>query len=103
MNMRRIEIGIYLLSIGLVWLMFELGVLNFSIVRALENFWPAILVVIGVNMIFIDNPYIRVATWLLFLAGLILTGFYAGNIFRSPWRGIWKTVSTWDLYKYMIV
>lgn len=68
--------GIFLLLVGVTLLLINFGVINWSIFDALYDFWPALLIVIGVNMIFRHNEIVRAITWLLFFAALIAYSFY---------------------------
>lgn len=84
MRMRNIEFGMFLLSIGIVWLLKETGVIYWPVLKSLWNYWPALLIMEGINIIFRENPYVRMVTWFLFLAGLIAFSFYHGQRFEIP-------------------
>lgn len=72
--------GLFILSIGLIWILVSVGVITWSIVNALIVLWPLILVVIGVNIIFRRNGLIKGLVWLVFLAVLIsYSYFYEGG------------------------
>lgn len=86
---RGIGLGVFLLSIGVIFLLFNVGVISWSIFDALFYLWPLILVVIGVNIIFRKHWVVRLVTWLLFLATLIGFSYFSvdfngkGNILTS--------------------
>lgn len=71
MKSRPIGFGIFLLTIGILWVLMNVGVLNWSIFDSLLKLWPLILVVIGVNVIFRNNPIVKTVVWLAFLAAII--------------------------------
>lgn len=81
MKNRHIGFGIFLLSIGVVLLLVNIGVISWSIFGTLLEFWPVILIVIGVNIIFRQNEIVRIATWLLFLAALIAYSYFNGGTY----------------------
>lgn len=74
---RGIGFGVFLLSIGIIVLLFNLGVISWSIFSALFYLWPLILVVIGVNIIFRKQWIVKLITWLVFLAVLIGFSYYS--------------------------
>jgi hypothetical protein len=73
---RNIGVGIFLLVIGLVWLLTSFHVINWSILESLYRLWPLFFVVIGINMIFREKPAVKLVTWLLFVAALVGYGYY---------------------------
>jgi uncharacterized membrane protein len=48
---RKKKIGILLVTIGLIWLVARLGLLDFSWLQAV-HFWPAVLILLGVWMVY---------------------------------------------------
>lgn len=74
---KGIGFGVFLLSIGVIVLLFNLGIISWSIFSALFYLWPLILVVIGVNIIFRRNWIVKLVTWLLFLAVVIGYSYYS--------------------------
>ena len=74
---KGIGFGVFLLSIGVIILLFNLGVISWSIFSAMFYLWPLILVVIGVNIIFRRNWYVKLVTWVLFLAVVIGFSYYS--------------------------
>lgn len=76
MRNRNIGFGIFLLFIGVILLLINFGIIGWSIFDALSEFWPAILIVIGVNIIFKHNEIVKAVVWILFLAALIAYSFY---------------------------
>lgn len=88
MNKKGVGFGIFLLGLGAVWLMANLGLLSFNIFGALFKLWPLIFVVIGVNLIFKENGVIKGLTWLAFLIILILYSTF-GNVKTPHFNGNW--------------
>jgi len=80
MKGRSIGFGIFILSIGVIWILFNLGIINWSILDALYRLWPLIFVVIGINVIFRNNSIVRGITWLAFLAAIISYGYFFPNV-----------------------
>lgn len=78
MNKRGIGFGIFLLAIGVLWLLDNLNIIriDLNIFRALVTLWPLILVVIGINLIFKGNSLIKGLTWVAFLVIIVLYGSF---------------------------
>jgi hypothetical protein len=79
MKNRNAGLGVFLISIGVIWVLINLGIINFSIFDSLQVLWPLVLVVIGVTVIFRENTLIKTVAWLLFLAVIIFYGSTVGN------------------------
>lgn len=88
--MKNIEAGLFIISIGIIWLLEESGIMGRSIIGVLWQYWPAVLILIGVNIILKDVPYIRIITWLLFLCGLVALGFRSPGIIIP--QGGWNEI-----------
>jgi len=86
-NKKGIGFGIFLLTIGILWLLDNLNIISIdlNIFRALITLWPLILVVIGVNLIFKDNSLIKVLTWTAFIIVVVLYGSF--GVKNSPYSG----------------
>lgn len=76
MKHRNIGLGIFLLSIGIIWALINTGVINWSILDSLLVLWPLVLVVIGVVIVFRENAVVRVVAWLLFLAVVVSYSYF---------------------------
>lgn len=83
MKNSKIGFGVFLLTGGLIWILANFGVINWSILNSIIDLWPLIFVVIGVNIIFRKNGYVRAGTWMLFLAVLIAYPYF----FESGYSG----------------
>lgn len=80
MKNRNIGFGLTLLVIGTLLLLINLGVINWSIIDTLFEFWPVIFIVIGINIIFRDNEIVKIISWLAFIAIIVALSFhYNGN------------------------
>lgn len=71
--------GLTLISIGLIWLLFKFNILTFSVFRAISDLWPLLLVVAGINLIFINRKIVSFIVWMLFLTVLIWYGQFGGG------------------------
>ena len=89
MNKKGVGFGIFLLGLGAVWLLANLGFLNFNIFSALFKLWPLIFVVVGINLIFKENSLIKGLTWLAFLIILMLYSTF-GNLEAPKFNGNWS-------------
>ncbi len=77
MKSRNIGFGVFLLAIGVIWLMISFGHINvFSMISSFIVLWPLILVVIGFNVIFKRQAAVRGVTWFLFFALLISYSYF---------------------------
>ncbi|NJD01138.1 MAG: hypothetical protein FIA99_00720 [Ruminiclostridium sp.] len=70
-NNKGVGFGVFLLTVGIIWVLVSVGVISWSIINALFVLWPLILVIIGVNIIFRNNKIIRAVAWAAFLTVLI--------------------------------
>lgn len=79
-NKRNISLGVFLLSLGTVWALTNVGIINRSILDSLFLLWPLLLVAAGIVIIFRESVLVRVGVWLLLLAVLIGHSYFtAGN------------------------
>ena len=76
MRNRNIGFGIFLLSIGIIWALVNIGIIDWSVFESVLVLWPLLLVMAGINVVFRDNPIVKTVTWLLFLAIVIVYGYY---------------------------
>lgn len=74
MKKKNIGFGLFLLLAGLVWVLINAGVIDWSIMNCLNILWPLIFVVVGINIIFKDNT-VKVISWVLFAAVIIGCGY----------------------------
>lgn len=76
-NGKGLDFGIFLLTVGIVWLLYIAKIVTMSTFNALFTLWPLILVVIGVGFIFRNNRLIRTVSWLVLLTVVICYGYFA--------------------------
>lgn len=75
MNNRGRFLGVILIGIGALLMLSKLNIFNFSIsfsslISTALHLWPALLIVIGINIIF-RNGVIKAITWILFLMAVV--------------------------------
>lgn len=78
MNKKNISLGVSLIVIGVIWLLSDLNVIDFSfryILDGILELWPIILIIIGVNIIF-KNDILNNVLWVLFFITVIFYGSY---------------------------
>jgi len=86
-NNRGVGFGVFLLTVGIIWILVSVGVISWSIVNALFVLWPLILVIIGVNIIFRNNEIIKAVAWVAFLAVVISYGYFYEDGGRTSGEG----------------
>ena len=69
-------IGIAFIAAGLFLIAYKFGLIDFRLFWSAVNLWPLLLVVIGISIIFKKTPWIKVITWILFIAVVILYSYY---------------------------
>jgi hypothetical protein len=80
--------GVFLLCIGIIWLMVNFGALeSFSVLGSIIALWPLILVVVGVNVIFKPYSLVKAGTWLLFFAAIVSYGLYIDKSYTGDGKG----------------
>jgi len=81
MNRKNIGLGVILLSIGVIWILINMGVVGKtffgSLVDSLFSLWPLVFIAIGVNMIFKNNALVKTTSWVLFVAIVVSYSFIA--------------------------
>lgn len=87
MNKNNIGFGVFLLTVGILWALMNMGVIDWSVFDSIFTLWPLIFVVIGINIIFRQSTAVRIASWLIFLAVIIGYGnFYDGGVHLGDYR-----------------
>lgn len=93
MRNKNIEFGFFILSIGILFLLVNIGIINWSIMNALFEIWPAIFIAIGINIIFRNNTIVRIITWLLFIGAVVAYGYYYDSRWEVPGNSMSNNVS----------
>jgi len=70
-NKSRLMSGIILVTLGLIFLIANLGIISWSFLLNIVYLWPLVLIVIGINIVFSKNYIVRVVTWLLLIVALL--------------------------------
>lgn len=81
MNQDKISSGIGFILIGVIVLLMNFKVIDWSIFSVLFVLWPLFFVVIGINIIFGRVPYIKIGSWVVFVIVLI---YFSINIDSYP-------------------
>ncbi|NLJ90740.1 MAG: hypothetical protein GX323_07550 [Clostridiales bacterium] len=68
--------GLFLIVIGLLLLLFNLGYINFNVFTSFFDLWPLLLIAIGINIIFKNNRIVSYITWGLFFVIIIAYGIF---------------------------
>jgi predicted membrane protein len=80
MGRKGIGFGVFLIAVGIIFFMIQLGVLNESVFMVffdhIELTITLILIVVGINMIFSKYPFVKTLTWLAFFVVMIAYGNY---------------------------
>jgi len=79
LNRDQIVSGIILIGIGVMFLLANMGLVSWWSFSALFEFWPLILVVVGINIMFKKNTIVSVISWVLFFGVLIGFSMYNFN------------------------
>lgn len=66
--------GVLFITIGILFLLGNLGIINWSIFNALYYMWPLILVAIGVNLFFNNHVAVRILTFVVLISALVIFG-----------------------------
>ncbi len=75
---KNFSLGLLIILIGVIWLLKNLDVFSFSIVgvffRSLDKLWPLLLIGIGVTLLSKNNRPVKLITWLVILASIVIYG-----------------------------
>lgn len=83
MKNRNLVPGLVLVTIGLLWLLSNLGFPTWFFWRGLFRLWPVFLIAAGINIILKGKPAINALVWLLALA--LVVGY---GLVGYKWRNI---------------
>jgi hypothetical protein len=77
---KNLSLGIILILIGVIWLLSNLNVFSLSLINvffhAMGKLWPLILIGAGVNLLLKENRNVKLITWLIVFAAIILYGLF---------------------------
>lgn len=76
---KNITLGIIIIVIGVLWLLSNLNIVNFSIgsfVLSLRSLWPLLLVGIGLSILLKERHLLRNVVWLLIFLVILLYGLF---------------------------
>jgi hypothetical protein len=76
---KNIGPGIILILLGIFWMLENLGFITWSLWDGINDLWPLIFVVIGLNLLFKKNTFLPMITWILFFLVVIGYGFFQGQ------------------------
>ncbi|MBB6217098.1 putative membrane protein [Anaerosolibacter carboniphilus] len=79
MKNKNIGAGVILILLGIFWMMENLGFITWSLWDGINDLWPLVFVVVGLNLIFKKNTFLPMVTWILFFLVLIGYGFFQGQ------------------------
>lgn len=82
-NIKKLTNGMILIGIGLLFLLRNLGIIQWSPFSVLIELWPLIFIVLGINILFKNKMLIVIITWLLFFLAIIAYGFFFENKYQS--------------------
>lgn len=84
MNYRHLRSGIFIISIGVLFLLINFNIINgWAVLSTFLEFWPAIFIMIGINIIFRKNDIVRTVTWLIFLTALVSYSYFNGVTYNA--------------------
>lgn len=81
MNEQKISSGIGFILVGIIILLLNFRIIDWSILSVLMVLWPLFFVVIGLNIILSRIPYARIGIWVAFVAVIL---FFTINIDSYP-------------------
>lgn len=90
-NIKKLTNGMILIGIGLLFLLRNLGIIQWSPFSVLIELWPLIFIVLGINILFKNKMLIVIITWLLFFLAIITYGFFFENKYPSKNSAINET------------
>lgn len=72
----NVGLGIFLVVVGVIIILINIGVMDWTILYSFLRLWPLLLVMAGLNIIFKDNRIVKLIMWLLLIAALVGYGYY---------------------------
>lgn len=70
--------GLFLVMIGVLWLLSRTEYVGWFTIHSLLTLWPLIIIIIGINIIF-NKELIKVISWILFFAIIVSYGYVNNN------------------------
>ena len=68
-------VGGVFIFIGILWFLISKDMISFSIMATIVSFWPALLIILGLNIIFKENQLVKFVSVILVLI-LVVFGIY---------------------------
>lgn len=72
----HIYTGFVIMTIGVLLLLGNLGIISWSILGSLAQIWPLIIIAVGINLLFNNHVIVRMLTWAALIAALVLAGTF---------------------------
>lgn len=95
-NRRGLGFGIFLLTVGIVWMLAIANIVTISTLYALFVLWPLILIAIGIGIIFRRNVIIRLLTWIVLVAVVVSYGYFI----KPDAPAILNHIDIWTLHNH---
>ncbi len=83
MSKKNVGFGIFLLVMGIIWLLARLGYVGWFTIHSAVVLSPLVLVVLGIGMIF-NKSYVKTVSWILLLSVIVVHGYINYN---NPGKG----------------
>lgn len=74
MNNKHLSNGVFLLSIGVIWALVNVGIIEWSVLTSILTLWPLLIVMAGINIIFKNSEWIKSLGWIVFLSIVVIYG-----------------------------
>jgi hypothetical protein len=87
-NNKAIKLGIFLIVLGIAMILIKMDLIGWTVINSLIVLWPFMLVVIGLSILFKNNPVLRTLIWVLFFVIIITHNHLtAGTEYRRVRHG----------------
>ena len=91
MKENRVVPGVILIGLGTLLLLRNAGYFNWLSLSYLIQFWPLMLVIVGINVISKNNVLVSALTWSFLFAAVILYGLISGPNHIGPQHSVVNT------------
>ena len=92
---RSVVWPVVLISLGLIFLLNNLGVISWNIWSAMLRMWPLLLVAVGIDLIFGRRSGVGAAIAAILIVGMFAGAFFLVDLAGTPWSGdqVTETIS----------
>ena len=80
--------GLFLILLGIVWILKTAGVINLNLFHAVGQLWPLFLIGIGFSIVFKDKKSMAAIVWVIILISIVVYGAFFPDKLRNTIKDV---------------